>query len=62
MEDFDRAYALEALARANAVAGNRDEALVYRQQAHEAGDDIADEESKKYFDGDLAGGNWGALA
>ena len=62
LEDFDRAYALEALARANAVAGNRDEALEYRKLAAEAGQAIADAESKKYFLGDLEGGNWGSLA
>lgn len=62
LEDFDRAYALEALARANAVAGKREEALRYREQAEKAGQAIADEESKKYFVGDLAGGNWGELA
>ena len=62
LEDFDRAYALEALARANAVAGNREEALRYKEQAEHAGQAIADEESRKYFVGDLAGGNWGSLA
>jgi hypothetical protein len=61
MEDFDRAYAYEALARANAVAGNREAALQDRQQARAAGDAIADQESKAYFDADLAGGNWGLL-
>jgi hypothetical protein len=62
LEDFDRAYAFEALARANAVAGDRDEALRLRKLAEEAGQAIADEESKTYFLGDLEGGNWGSLA
>lgn len=58
MEDFDRAYALEGLARAHAVAGNHDEARAYLERAQKAGKGIADEESRKFFDGDLEGGNW----
>ena len=58
MEDFDRAYAQEALARANAVAGNRAEARKHLQLAEEAGQAIADEDSKKFFVGDLADGDW----
>ncbi len=61
MEDFDLAYAYEALARANAVAGNRDEAENYIAQAQAAGEKIADEESKKYFFADFDGGNWHGL-
>ena len=61
MEDFDRAYAHEALARANAVAGNRAEALKYLQLAEEAGQAIANDESRKYFISDLEGGNWHGL-
>jgi hypothetical protein len=61
MEDFDRAYAQEALARAHAVAGNRAEALEHLQLAEEAGQAIADEESQKLFVGDLDGGDWHGL-
>ncbi len=61
MEDFDRAYAQEALARANAVAGNRAEARKHLQLAEEAGQAIADEESQKLFVGDLADGDWHGL-
>jgi hypothetical protein len=61
MEDFDRAYAQEALARANAVAGNRAEALKHLQLAEKAGQVIADEESKRFFVGDLADGDWHGL-
>jgi hypothetical protein len=61
MEDFDRAYAYEAVARANAIAGNRDQARKYLALAEEAGAAIADEQSKKVFDGDLNGGDWGGL-
>lgn len=37
MMDFDRAYAYEAIARANALVGNRDEALRYILRADEIG-------------------------
>jgi hypothetical protein len=61
MEDFDQAYAYEALARANAVAGNHEAALRHRQRALDAGEAIADAESKALFAADLSGGNWGGL-
>jgi hypothetical protein len=61
MEDFDRAYAHEAVARANAIAGNRDEARRYIALAQEAGEAIADGQSKEIFAGDLAGGDWAGL-
>ncbi|MGC9332725.1 MAG: hypothetical protein ACP5JJ_01140 [Anaerolineae bacterium] len=61
MEDFDRAYAYEALARANAIAGNPAEARQYLARAEEAGAVIADEQSKKIFEGDLQGGDWRGL-
>lgn len=58
MEDFDRAYAFEAMARANAVAGNRADAQEYLKLAEEASQAIADAESKKFFVGDLNSGDW----
>ena len=61
MEDFDRAYAHEAMARANAVAGNRAEALQHLQLAESAGQAIADDQSKQFFVGDLNGGDWHGL-
>jgi len=61
MEDFDCAYAYEAVARANAIAGNRDEALKYIEKAVKAGKAIADEQSKEIFDGDFKGGDWAGL-
>jgi tetratricopeptide (TPR) repeat protein len=61
MEDFDRAYTLESLARANALAGNREKALEYFKKAEEAGQAIADKESQNFFEGDLNGGNWHGL-
>jgi hypothetical protein len=61
MEDFDWAYAYEGVARANAVAGNREKAREYIALAEEAGEAIADAESKKYFVGDFDGGDWNNL-
>ena len=61
MEDFDRAYALEAMARANAVAGNRGATLEFLQRAEAAGQAIADDQGKQFFLGDLNGGDWHGL-
>ncbi len=58
MEDFDLAYAQEALARANALAGEQEKALHHRQQAAKLGKQIKDPEDKKIFEGDFQGGNW----
>jgi hypothetical protein len=49
MADFDVAYTYEGVARANALAGNRDEALKYLQLADEAGQSIENEEDKQIF-------------
>ena len=61
MEDFDQAYAHEAMARANALAGNQTEALEHLRLAETAGQAIADEQGKQFFLGDLKGGNWYGL-
>jgi hypothetical protein len=61
MQDFDHAYAYEAVARANAIAGNRDQALKYIQLAQEAAEAIAGQEDKDYFLGDFNGGNWNGV-
>jgi tetratricopeptide (TPR) repeat protein len=61
MEDFDKAYAYEAVARALAISGDREEALRYIELADKAGQSIADPESKKYFESDFAGGDWAGL-
>jgi hypothetical protein len=61
MQDFDWAYALETMARANAVAGNRAEAQRYLELAKEAGQAIANAESKKIFLGNLDSGDWHGL-
>ena len=61
MQDFDWAYAYEAVARAAALAGKLDKAKKYHDLAEKAGEAIADDENKKIFAGDLQGGNWYAL-
>jgi hypothetical protein len=61
MQDFDWAYAYEAVARANAVAGNPVEAGKYLALAEEAGAAIEDEQNKGIFDGDLSWGDWQGL-
>ena len=61
MKDFDWAYAYEGMARANALAGNREEARKYIQLAQENGQSISDDEDKNIFSSDFDGGNWYGL-
>jgi hypothetical protein len=61
MVDFDWAFAYESMARANAVAGTREEALKYIALAERAGENIADEQDREIFVGDFNGGNWGGV-
>lgn len=61
MEDFDSAFAYEALARANAQAGNKAIAQEYYNLAESAGNAIHDDEDRKIFQSDLTGGNWFGL-
>jgi hypothetical protein len=49
--DWDLAYAYEALARAHALAGDG-EAEAWKSKAREAGDAIADPETREHFDED----------
>jgi tetratricopeptide (TPR) repeat protein len=58
MEDFDLAYAQEALARAYALAGDQEKALHHWQKAASLGERIEDKEDKEIFEGDFQGGNW----
>lgn len=61
MADFDIAYGYEGIARAKALAGEREEAAKYREMAHSAGEAINDSEDKEIFMGDLIGGPWFGL-
>ena len=57
-QDFDVAYAFEALARGHALAGDRTEAELFYQKASLAGEAIADPEDKEIFLGDFKAGKW----
>ena len=61
MADFDVAFAYEGMARANAAAGNRDEALKYAQLAEKAGQAIVEEEDRRIFMDDFYGGDWNGV-
>jgi len=61
MLDFDRAFALEGLARAHAVAGDLEQAAAYMRQAEAAGGKISDADDRNYFLLDLKSGQWHGL-
>ena len=61
MEDWDYAFAYDALARAYAASGEGDAARHAKGQAQVAGDAIADEEDRSYFFTWFRGGNWHGL-
>jgi len=54
VEDWDVAFAHEALARAYKAAGNTEVAERHKQLARETGDAIADIEDREHFDKDYA--------
>jgi hypothetical protein len=58
LADFDFAYAYECMGRAQALAGNKSEALKYIDQARQAGAAIRNEEDRRIFDNDINGGDW----
>lgn len=62
MEDFDLAYAEEAIARAYACKGDFGNAGNYFAKAKEKGSGIKDKEGRDYFTGDLASGPWFGFA
>jgi hypothetical protein len=53
LEDWDLPYAYEALARAQLVAGNEDEAKRFAAQARELGQVVADDEDREHLENDL---------
>lgn len=53
MKDFDVAYASEGLARAHAVLGNKAQSDALKGKARQLGSQIADDEDRKIFEGDL---------
>lgn len=58
MEDFDVAYAHEALARAHALLGNEEIANRHFQEARRRGEAIADPEDREIFMRDFRSGDW----
>ncbi|TFG72026.1 MAG: hypothetical protein E4H27_03440 [Anaerolineales bacterium] len=61
MQDFDLAYAYEAIARASALSGDMDTANEYYTLAEKVGQAIANDEDKQIFTGDLKSGEWFGL-
>lgn len=56
--DFDLAFAYEAMARASALAGKKNDFEKYFKLAEEVGNKIKKKDDKDYFFEDLNGGNW----
>ncbi|MHA1497463.1 MAG: hypothetical protein ACTSRT_07925 [Promethearchaeota archaeon] len=56
--DFDLAFGYEAMARASALSGNKDDYTKYYKLADDAGNKISNKEDKEYFFKDLKEGNW----
>lgn len=54
MADFDLPFALEAMARAHAVAGDEDAARGWLDRARAAGEKIVDEDDRVLLEADLA--------
>jgi hypothetical protein len=54
MADFDLPFALEAMARAHAVAGDEDAARAWLDRARAAGEKIMDEDDRVLLESDLA--------
>jgi len=61
MEDFDFAFAYEAIARAYAVNGDKAEAKRFIQMAQKAGEVIKEKEDKDIFFDELKGGDWNGV-
>jgi hypothetical protein len=54
LEDWDLPFAYEALARANAIAGNEAEAGSHAAKARELAEQVADPEDREHLEEDLA--------
>jgi len=58
MEDFDFAFAYEAIARAYAVSGDMAGAKKFIEKAQQAGDAIKDKDDRDVFFAEFNGGEW----
>lgn len=61
MQDFDFAFAYEAVARAHAVAGERADAERFLQKAKEAGEKIQETDDRETFFAELKSGDWNGI-
>ncbi|MFX0028705.1 MAG: hypothetical protein ACFE8B_05820 [Candidatus Hermodarchaeota archaeon] len=61
IEDFDLAFAYEAIARASALVKNENDFKKFFKLAKEAAEKIKKKDDKDYFLGELEGGNWFGL-
>jgi len=61
MQDFDIAFAYEAMARANAVAGETSQSNKFIKLAEKAGQAILDAEDRKVFIESFESGDWHGL-
>lgn len=61
MQDFDFAFAFEAIARAHAVLGERADAERFLQKAKEAGEKIKQDEDRETFFAELRSGDWNGV-
>ncbi|MCC6575316.1 MAG: hypothetical protein IT462_16190 [Planctomycetes bacterium] len=62
LQDFDLAFATEALARAHALAGMAEESAEFRKVAQKFGEAIKDEEDRKIFNEEFEKGPWNPSA
>jgi hypothetical protein len=58
MQDFDFAFAYEAIARAYAVNGEKNESLKFIGMAQKAGEVIKEKEDRDIFFAEFNGGEW----
>ncbi|HEY6408477.1 MAG TPA: hypothetical protein VIY29_13505 [Ktedonobacteraceae bacterium] len=58
IKDFDIAYGYEAMARAYALLGRKEDCEAYLKQAQEAGEHIQDKEDREIFFGDFVADPW----
>lgn len=58
IDDFDLAFAYEAMARASAANKNKESFEKYYKLANKAGESIKKEGDKNYFFKDLEAGEW----
>ena len=61
MEDFDFAFAYEAIARAYAVDGEKVQARKFLEMAQKAGDEIKQKEDRDIFFAEFNGGEWNGV-